>query len=497
MKKALSLVLFCIIAAVSGSFAVSGIAVSALHSWQGHGIDAHFIENDVWIDSIIMVNANNRLDAKYPQINSYGTHCAFLWHQNDGMWVCVTRIGGVNKLVKKLVKVPNDGEYGDGRLWSNILEWPRGDWVWYSTTKWNNNVWRVNVHTVEAHQVAHFTENSNQMQITGDCKYMIRAGCGGQSLWRLPDADELLTNNSGPVNIVGDCGTWWNDGGNNLANGGCGLGISPSGLHMICNNNGYHSRVGMSRMDPETEEVNKLTSAGVEGNIEWQLWDSWAVDTLLKNPIYSKKSGVYSEIYQSTGTGILTLSGWSSNSDVWTCSPIGWAPAGRDTENGMNLISFNWEREKSLNLTRHPCEFDTINNPEGRVSRAWNGDFWISAPFEDIASTYRDDLSNRDSYTIDGTDSEVMDLPVSILAAPRNQKSKDGHIRWSDNSLVIGAEGAFARIIVKDARGRTVYQTATEGAKIRIPGSRFGKGIYFVGVTTHAGTAFNKTIIGK
>ncbi|MBD3321178.1 MAG: hypothetical protein GF350_08805 [Chitinivibrionales bacterium] len=107
---------------LAAGYALSGICVSDYNGPEINGINAHFIENDVTVDSIFLATSENRLGVRSGQINSYGTHCAFFKHEADGWYVCVTRINGATKMIKKITKVPLTGDAGDGRNWSILLE---------------------------------------------------------------------------------------------------------------------------------------------------------------------------------------------------------------------------------------------------------------------------------------------------------------------------------------------------------------------------------------
>ncbi|MBD3322505.1 MAG: hypothetical protein GF350_15490 [Chitinivibrionales bacterium] len=473
--------------------ALSGIAVSD-YTGGFHGIDAHFIEDNTWQDSLFLIAGPDRLTSRFPQINSHGTHCAFLHKESDGWYVCVTRIGGVNKTIKKLTKLPDNGDVGDGKIWSPILEWPRGEWIWYTTEKYNQHIWRVNVHTGDARHIVNMEETSNQMQLCADTKLMMGSYGDNVTMFRMPDADSLVAAGANPVTLASDLSKPWNEGGNLVSTGGCGIGISPSRMYYLANNNGGHSRVGISKIDTVTFEISG-TDIGDGGNVDWNLWDSWTVDTLLKNQIYDDKNHVYRDAYQSTGTGNLTLGGWSANSDYWTCMFTGWAPQGRDMDNGSNLLTFNWTREQCMNLTRHPCEYDTINNPDGRVAIVWHGDFFVTDPVEDIADGYIDDFNNASSFHIEGTDTGVIDRVAARLPQIRRRSVR----RHSFDSRTSGgrvsiplASGGRKTIQIFDCSGRSICAFTTSELTVAIPRSTFSFGVHVVQVT-----AGDKVFSGK
>ncbi|MBD3344638.1 MAG: hypothetical protein GF401_06215 [Chitinivibrionales bacterium] len=467
-------------------FGLSGIAVSDF-TGEFHGIDVHFIENNEWQDSLFLIAGPDRLQSRFPQINSHGTHCAFLHKESDGWYVCVTRIGGVNKTIKKLTKLPDNGDVGDGKIWSPILEWPRGEWIWYTTEKFNQHIWRVNVHTGDAQHIVDMSETSNQMQLCADTKLMMGSYGDNVTMFRMPDADSLVAAGGNPVTLSSDLSKKWNEGGNLVSTGGCGIGISPSRMFYLANNNGWHTRVGINRIDTITFETLEYPGAGDDGNVDWTLWDSWAVDTSLKNPIYDEDNHVYRDVYQSTGTGNSTLGGWSANSDYWTCTFTGWAPQGRDMENGSNLLTFNWIREESMNLTRHPCEYDTINNPDGDVAVVWHGDFFVTDPVEDIASGYIDDYNNAASFHIEGTDTEIIDRVAVHLPRPR-RTARPGFGISPDiggGRISIPLEGKGIKTVkVFDCSGKLIFKHSTSESYITIPESVFSSGINVIRIVS-------------
>ncbi|MBD3421718.1 MAG: hypothetical protein GF398_16515 [Chitinivibrionales bacterium] len=141
MKQALFSTFVVTIFFAHSSFALSGIAVS--DCWLSQtpksfsSIRAHFIENNQWIDSVFIDVAENRQHVRTPSINSYGTHCVYFRRKQSGsgtIWeVVVARINGKDKLKKVLCEFeerPWDNDRNsDGRIWSMMSEWPRGQWV--------------------------------------------------------------------------------------------------------------------------------------------------------------------------------------------------------------------------------------------------------------------------------------------------------------------------------------------------------------------------------
>ncbi|MBD3344157.1 MAG: hypothetical protein GF401_03740 [Chitinivibrionales bacterium] len=481
LKKAFFSSLFVV--AISFSvFAVSGICVSTYHGPLGYGIDMHTIINDRWIDSTFLVNVENRNDARFPQINSYGTHVAFFKNESDGWYVCVMRLGGVNKTIKKLTKVPT-GDVGDGRIWSMILEWPRGEHVYYTTSKSNEELYRVHVQTGDAEKVVEFSSSGNQIQLSGNVKLANTSLCSGD--WSIIQLPEL---GGGVQNVT--CGNTIFENGS-----GCGLGISPSGVHTIHNNNGFHSRVAVGKIDTVTWTWQQDRSVGEDGNIDHIMWNSWSVDTLLKNQVYDDKNHVYRDgIYQTIGGGNLTIGGWSTNSDYWALMYCGWSPQGRDFEDGSNIIAMNWQKEKTLNLTRHPCKYDTINNPEGYAEKAWNGDFWISAPVEDIAPGYIDDYNNRDSYEIDGTDIEVASLFDRFDPANDQAGLRGAVVQKSNRGLKIQLPQKGKYLVeIFDARGRMERRIHCESTTI-IPLKSLKPGVKLVNISNGTAVVWTESI---
>ncbi|MBD3322428.1 MAG: hypothetical protein GF350_15105 [Chitinivibrionales bacterium] len=468
--------IFCGILAIAlakSSFSVSGLCVSSYNGSKGNGIDLHYIENDRWVDSTFLAKAGGRLSARFPQFNSYGTHVAFLKSFSDGWWVCVTRVAGKTGLVKKVARVPDDGDRGVGRIWTMILEWPRGPWVWHTSTKYNNHIYRANVETGESQHIADVSRTSNQFIMPGSAKIVIGAYGSDGALFRLPNADSLVDAGGNPVTITNFQGH----------TGGCGHGIAPSGIHTINNNNGYHSRIAVRTMDTTTWTSQQDASFGNNGNIDNIMWDLWAVDSCLMNQIY--RNGSYMDRWQVIGGGNLTLGGWSANSDRWACMYTGWAPEGRDMIDGANVVGINFYEEKTLLLTHNACEWDTVNNPDGHTEIAWNGDFFITSPQEDIAPGYIDDFLVRDSYHIEGTDRETGDFPVTVdLPTHSSGISKDLIIRKAGNLLVGIPAGRSGIVTLADPLGRIVFRAPVQQASpVVIPGSCMNRGVYAVKLT--------------
>ncbi|MBD3322911.1 MAG: hypothetical protein GF350_17575 [Chitinivibrionales bacterium] len=435
------------------------------------------------MDSIFLVITGGRLAARSSQINSYGTHCAFLY--NDGGWhVAVTTVGGVNKTVKKICSVPDGGDFGDGRLWTAKLEWPRGEWIWFTNSKNNNQIYRVHVQTGDRQHIADVNTNSNQFQMPACAKIAIGAYGGDAGLIRLPDP-----SSGGLPATINQMHNW---------GGACGHGISPSGIYALANNNGYHNRVCILKVDTNTWIPTQDESVGLDGNVgrietldgPILMWDDWALDSSMKNEAYNDKTLQYTGFYQVIGGGNSTQGGWSSNSNHWAMMICGWAPQGRDLENGANLIGLNFIREQTLPFTHNYCEYDTINNPEGIRYIAYNGDIWISDPVEDIAPGYIDDFNNRDAYTIEGTDTEV-DARVNVLWENVGVKDCNG-IRVDKHSGLTFSlkDRKNVRIEVYSGLGKLIYSQQVQEQQIHIPRSVLHRGVNMVIIKDTDGIVF-------
>ncbi|MBD3343654.1 MAG: T9SS type A sorting domain-containing protein [Chitinivibrionales bacterium] len=474
----------------SNSNAVSGISVCD-YNGEIDGIQANIIKDNRWVDSIFLVTTDNRLDARSSQINSYGTHCAFLY--NDGGWhVAVATIGGVNKTVKKLCTVPSGGDMGNGKIWSALLEWPRGEWVWFTNSESNNEIYRVNVQTGDRQHVASTSAQSNQFQLSGDAKILIGAYQGDGAWTRLPNADNISSSQTI---------SQWHD-----YVGGCGHGISPSALYCINNNNGYHSRVAIHNVDTVNMSISQDQTVGVDGNVGaiwmggdsmWYMWDDWALDSSLINEIYDNDNGIYVGRQQVIGGGNLTLGGWSCNSDHWALMVTGWAPEGRDCSNGANIIGLNFIREQTMPFSHNYCEFDTINNPDGIAYIAWHGDIWISDPVEDIAPGYIDDFNNRDTYTIDGTDTEI-DPRMNALWENVGVKDCRGikiNKSSSDGLTLSLSERKNVRIEVYNGLGKLIYSRKIQSQQIRVSRSILHRGVNMITVKDNDGIVFTEKMI--
>ncbi|MBD3322107.1 MAG: hypothetical protein GF350_13495 [Chitinivibrionales bacterium] len=482
MKKSVLAALFPALFFYSSSlYAVSGIGVCDYQNATKHvnGIPAWFVVNDVMVDTIMLVSTEQRLDARFSQINSYGTHCAFIY--NDGGWhVAVTRIGGKDKIVKRVCELP-DGDKGTGRIWSPILEWPRGDWIWFTSTKDNNEIYRTHVQTGELQHIASVGRTSNQFQLSGDARIVI--GAWSESGWgKLPDIDELVASGNNPITFEPEDFL-----------GGCGFGISPSATYAINNNNGFHTRVGINKVDTLSMTLEQDVSVGIDGNIGqivfgadsmvW-MWDEWTLDSTMKNEIYNPKvtPGEYTGQYQVVGRGNLTLGGWSSNSDHWALMVTGWVPGGRQIEeSGSNILGLNFMRGEVMPFTHNYCKYDTVNNPDGDRIVAWHGDIWISDPVEDIAPGYIDDFNARRSYQIEGTDQEVaaehehLVFPDGVHS--RRQIPEEQERYFIDNMTISLDNGQSYSIEIVNSRGQTLFSKSVHAQQSSVPAELLRSGV--------------------
>ncbi|MBD3322702.1 MAG: hypothetical protein GF350_16490 [Chitinivibrionales bacterium] len=476
-------------------FAVSGIGVCDFNYEMTNepdlnGILASIVKNNHLIDTIHMVRTSGKLSARSSQINSYGTHCAFLYN-DGGWWVAVTTIGGANKTIKKVVEMPG-GDKGNGEIWTSLLEWPRGDWVWYTAEKENRNIYRANVKTVASQHVATFGVRSNQFCVSGDASIIV--GAWNESGWaKLPDPDAISSARS--LSAKGFLG-------------GCGYGISPSGTFAIHNTGGCHCQVAIHTIDKENLTTTKIDTLGnrgsigvVWGDVYYYMWDDWAVDSTLIHEAYDDDFVTSLGFQQVVGSGNHTLGGWSSNSDYWAVMFTGWAPEGRDLVSGSSILALGFFREEIMMFTHHTSTVDFARNPDQNMYIAWHGDVWISDPVEDIAPGYIDDFNNRDSYTIPGTDTELdprMDaLWSSVSAKNRNYAAFENIPDISDNgSMLEICDHDNMRVEIYAASGRLLYSRLAAEGWIEIPRKILSRGVNFLRIASGEKVLVSRKLFG-
>ncbi|MBD3343598.1 MAG: hypothetical protein GF401_00895 [Chitinivibrionales bacterium] len=465
------------------AFGLSGIAVSdfVCSEKEQYWIDAHFIEDDVWQDSIILATSSRSLGVRDPAINSHGTHCAFIRGDGNSWTICVTRIGGKNKMVKELTTVDYHDDRTHGEIYSMLIYWPRGDWIWFSdefdysgVRLGATSVSRVNVHTGEVQNVLTFPP-THIWHISGDTRWMASAHCR-IGLHRVPDVDSLIANDAAPAALSYDCADW-NDGGNRIFNDGCGQSVSINGRYIYYNNSNIHENVRFTAIDSATGEATRAYDFN-----KWD-WNDWAVDTTTYSFCdIDPSTGQCAEWkpVEYIGCQLHTLSDWAVNSEKWTCMTLGWGGMGRYMEDGGNIVTMNPEQEKSLLLTNHPPKNDSINNPDGDVRKVWHGALWISAPEEDIAPGYMEDILNRDSYHIEGTDSLAGQIPITIPVEISEVAGKGCLSRAKDNTwtIILPHEGRYTAKVY-DARGKQVSQVNGFGSRAIVPAGRLAAGIHF------------------
>ncbi|MBD3319921.1 MAG: hypothetical protein GF350_02380 [Chitinivibrionales bacterium] len=464
-------------------FGLSGIAVSDfVCSEKGlYWVDAHFIQDNVWQDSCIIATSSRSLGVRDPAINSHGTHCAYLRGDGNSWTICVTRIRGKTKMVKELVTVDYHDDNTHGEIYSMLIYWPRGDWIWYSddfdysgVRLGATRVSRVNVHTGEVQNVLTFP-GTHIWHISGNTRWMATSHCR-IGLHEVPDADSLLALNAGPVDLSYDCSSW-NSGGNQIFGDGCGQSVSISGRFIYYNNSNIHENVRFTEIDTVTGEASRYADFN-----KWA-WNEWAVD---------KSTYSCCDIDQNTGEcaswkpveyvgcQLHTLSDWAVNSEKWSCMTLGWGGMGRYMEGGGNIVSMNLEREQSVLLTNHPCKKDTTYNPDGDILKVWHGALWISGPVEDIYPGYEEDILNRDSYHIEGTDTETDEIPITIPVRMRESHRFGRVAAGSDKTWIIALpyHGRYSAKLYT-ACGRLVSHVNGFGNEAVIGRNTIGSGVHF------------------
>ncbi|MBD3320416.1 MAG: hypothetical protein GF350_04890 [Chitinivibrionales bacterium] len=141
-----------------------------------------------------------------------------------------------------------------------------------------------------------------------------------------------------------------------------------------------------------------------------------------------------------------------------------------------------------MNLTRHPCRFDEVNNPDGIVYVTPHGDFWVSDPIEDIAPGYIDDFRNRASYTIDGTDTElemrVNTLMPDIAGRGRIHRMFDVSNISRGRDIVLNFGDKINKSIkIFNCNGQMIFSASVPADRISIPSSVLGRGVNVIYVT--------------
>lgn len=473
MKAFLFLLLACIFSFTGNVFALSGIAVSdfTCNAKGWYWIDAHFIENYEWKDSIILAVGNGPLKVREPTLNTHGSHCAFFRNNGDGWKLCITRIGGTNKLVKELISIDYGDEMTKGEIYSMLMEWPRGDWIWYSDKAWADRLFRVNVHTAQIQEVVTFPE-TKIWSLSGNNRWMVTEHCK-ISLHEVPDADSLLDANAGPVHLNYSC-TDWNSGGNRIYNDGCGQTISISGQYIFYNSYNLHENISMVERNPLTNEVTLKTKFN-----KWS-WNEMAVDT---NGVFccshdaTTGECVGHQPVEYLGRQTHTLEEWAVNSEKWNCMTMGWLSMGRYQESGGNICTINWQDSISVNLTQHPCQNDEVNNPEANLYQIWHCDLWLSGPEADIYPGYYEDVLNRDSYTIEGTD---IDAIPSLMPMPNRESYSPDMISMSgmDNRIILPHKGNYSMRLY-NSRGICVSTFKGLDSEISVLYPSFNTGVHF------------------
>ncbi|MBD3322291.1 MAG: hypothetical protein GF350_14420 [Chitinivibrionales bacterium] len=455
----------------ASSCAISGIGVADVHSPQGSGIVAFFIRDNVQIDSIWLAHDSGVRTLRSPSINVQGSHCAFFRQSGADWTISVMRIGGVSKMMKDLVTfTPNDA--GKGRIRSILLFWADDDYVWYCKELFPGEIWRVNVHTLANEHVCTIPGNSLGFNISRDRRFIV-GNSGSVFLHEIPD----LSSASLPFTLQLS-NTPWNEGGTAYS-GMCGQGVSPTGLYVKHNEGSGHDGIGLQHLNPATNQLEKMASIK-QG--QWNAWEMSHDAASLDAP------DSIDNVFQTIGTGNTTEqnTGWACNSDLWTLNIAGWAPGGRYPEQGCNLGMIHVLEEKSLNITRFPHIYYI-----GEEFNTWHGDFWLSAPVEDIAEQYRDELETRNSYQVEGTDEYAVQiselLPVNSAARPGVRAVQVGN----NIAISVNMPGKY-EIISPD--GRIMDSGTTAGRQVIISKAVPGSGIALIRVRSGEKTVSAKFV---
>jgi hypothetical protein len=322
--------------------------------------------------------------ATYPAFNLSGTKVAFFRSSTAPATTgnsCLTVNGGKSYVsiintdgtgLTNLVEIPSPPE-GTGNGNEMLpLDWPAGDWIYYTRPYDINSapggnsgsvdIWRVNSVSKAAERVCDFSQGSmcvywrrfsltlgaNKMAGQSMGKYECNGGPGGGNcIWDFPVSGCNLNNSKGECRAA------------------CNISISPSGAVVGSYFSGAHTQLELGQGTPGTYSFG---------------W-GWGVDLFAQVAAWAGED---------VGEGC-ELIRWAVNSDKWVLQNVGWYGHASNIATGSNSVACDWIDHVAFNITKNPkppsadvMGYMFINN--------CTGDMWISDPANNPQGNKYEDL---------------------------------------------------------------------------------------------------------
>jgi hypothetical protein len=458
--------------------AVDGVAVSTQLSmlWPtaaGGDIIRYDIANNDVVRVTTLFNggggdaSKSRVSGRFPAISFDGKKIAFFRCTTDsGRFVAIMNIDGSG--IRNLAKIPQyNGYEAEGYLhWARISG---TDWIYYmlagdeANTEGNKRLWRVDpANPATSQEVTVFQYTVWQFGMSADASRMVLRctnTSAGEIFKYIPPGTGAISQS----NKI-DFGT------------GCAIALSPSGQWLTYASGGSHITMLIDSWDLASQSTMQSTDI-----------NSWAVNAAnLKTHCiwYDIASGI--DVSLGFGT---SCNRWSCNSDKWLCFYMGYpegdgTASGRDGFCGSNQVLINWKDHIAVNASRNPraCAAPEMSagcdKDSGVASYRLNdaGDFFVTAPVEDINADLRTSIDNRPPGRIAPAGSVRIILARSVMA------------------VFLPAACAW-RIDLIDGRGHILTSRDIIGVSCALDRASIGPGLYIMRAISALGEIRAKLII--
>jgi hypothetical protein len=310
--------------------------------------------------------------ARWPRFSPDGERVAFFRQDGDRRYLSVMSIDGGQ--ATDLHAIDNNG--------GGILEWPVGPWIYFTTTSDRNDEEGKTLYRIDSQN-----PGAPEPVVTIDYVYwsggMSADGARGFFTYYRPGLYTMRFDGASAE-------------ASRLCEHNCGSTISPSGAYLAHFFDGSHYDFVL-RQWPETGDPSECLPG------EAQLIEYVRGDSLNR---WGAATSRFSYTCDWTNAPSVTIGGggkmnrWSRNSDKWLSVSRGWPCGGRFDRCNSNQVLVNWVDRKAIVVSGHGrmCEdrgqcCDIVEEDQTLYAEA--GDFWVTAPEEDILPAFRQASASR------------------------------------------------------------------------------------------------------
>jgi hypothetical protein len=318
------------------------------------------------------------------------------------------------------------------------VEWPQGDWIYFTTTKEVKYLYRVNVKTKALEKVAAFNcfvkGENREFKLSADGATML--------VNRLGKAFKLAAvSDNGMVDDA-----LWSKGGSALL-GGCGHTLSPSGNRVGFQTDAGHIVYNIMELDWQKRSSAVIAETTPEQRNQWSLQRNHPQLACESKPDY----------IESVGTGQATEGmSFAVNSDEWVCLISGWFPRGRFGNNGMNFVLMNQAAQVTLNVSQN-LRFNDSRYPVPSACAVTSSnvsvddvEFVLTGPREQVLPSLRADMGV--AYSVPGVDGPSVVAAVDMAQSPFTGV-QDGYLKLNRAHGPGGAPIQVGRGVVMSSAG--------------------------------------------